>query len=162
MREKGGCAYWDWKAEHIAKRLAELGEEEFDPEVKPKKIRRRRKEILRQREQPNLWNKPSPPGAIYDDNGFSMSTRVNLTAEQEEQLFENMFVPEPESSEADDMDISESTAGSRRVSTQQEYCHVPSERVAKQVCQRMITQQHGNVSYYGNHYSPSENHQHMS
>ncbi|KAH8195161.1 hypothetical protein TruAng_010667 [Truncatella angustata] len=161
MKEKGGCRYWEWKPEHIAKRLAELGEEEFDPETKPKTIRRRRKETQRQRtQQPNLWNQPSPPSAMYDGHGLSTETRINLTAEQEEQLFRNLFEPEPESPVPENTEISESTPPSRRVSTHQELNQAQSERVAKQACDKMIAKQqqqpprqHDNMSYYNNQFA---------
>jgi hypothetical protein len=164
MKEKKGCRVWEWKSEHIAKRLSELGEEEFDSEVKPKKIRKRRQELLRQRQQPNLWNQPSPPSVMYDDQGLSLETRVKLSAEEEEQLLSHLFMPEPASPDGDLMDISESLPSSRRASNQQELSQAQSERVAKQACEQLIARQHrDNTSYYGSQYSGQQlNHHQMS
>lgn len=162
MKEKGGCRAWDWKTEHIAKRLAELGEEPYDEESKPSKIRKKRKELQLQREQPNLWNQPSPPPAVYDEQGFSLQTRVNLSLGEEDQLFHNLFVPEPDSSEPDTMDISESGPTSRRASNQ-DLDQAYSEHVAKQACEQMIAQQHrDNNSYYNSQYSGQQSYHHMS
>lgn len=159
MKEKKGCRVWDWKPEHVAKRLSELGEEEYDPDLKPKKIRRRRKEIQRERGQPNLWAQPSPPSAVYDERGLSMQTRNNLSSEEEQRLLEAFFVPEEQSPEDPEaMDVSPSYPDSRRASAQH---GAQSERVAKQACDQMISQQHHDTaspyyddSFRGQHIDP--------
>lgn len=163
MKEKGGCRAWDWKMEHIAKRLVELGEEEFDPEMKPKKTRRRRKELQRQRQQPNLWNQPSPPSAYYDQQGLSTATRNELTAEEQERIFSSLFIEEQESQDVDAMDTLEPVPDSRRSSTQRELNQAHSERVAKQACEQLIAQQQqGSASFYQSQYTSQQNNTHTS
>lgn len=161
MKEKKGCRVWDWKPEHIAKRLSELGEEEYDPDLKPKKIRRRRKEIQREKGQPNLWAEPSPPSAVYDERGLSLQTRNNLSPEEEERLLEAFFEPEKESPEEnpDAMDLSGPYPDSRRASAQQDH---HSERVAKHACDQMIAQQHSEATpYYDSSSRGQQNYPHL-
>ncbi|ETS74790.1 hypothetical protein PFICI_13274 [Pestalotiopsis fici W106-1] len=161
MKEKKGCRVWDWKPEHIAKRLSELGEEEYDPDLKPKKIRRRRKEIQREKGQPNLWAEPSPPSAVYDERGLSLQTRNNLSSEEEERLLEAFFVPEEESpaNHPDAMDLSGSFPHSRRTSAQQDH---QSERVAKQACDQMIAQHSETTPYYDSSSRGQQSYPHLS
>ncbi|KAK6074166.1 hypothetical protein SCUP515_06556 [Seiridium cupressi] len=153
MKEKGGCRAWNWRPEQVATRLVELGEEESH--VSTKITRKRREELLRQRQNPNLWAQPSPPSALYDEQGLSVQTRGNLSAEEEEQLFTRLFVPESESetSDPDLMDTTESDPASGRTNVQRGLSEAHSGRVAKQACEQLLAQQHQASPYYNHQYS---------
>ncbi|KAI0126532.1 hypothetical protein BJ170DRAFT_409826 [Xylariales sp. AK1849] len=97
MKEKGGCVFWDWKPPIIAKRLIELGEEEYNPRGNGKKARRAREALMSQQSTDNLWNAQLPPNAIYDDEGMCIQTRVTMTSEEEDLLIQTLIESEPES-----------------------------------------------------------------
>jgi hypothetical protein len=163
MKARGGCQLWDWKPCHVAKRLVELGEEDYDPKLDGKGARRRRKERKRQQElqgqqdhqaQPGLWNQ-------YDEQGRGAHTTSRLTTEEEETLFERFYAGEDESPEPELMHIAEYEPAAGHAGIDQDVGHAQSSRVAKQACDQMIARQHmDNVpSFYRNQHPG--HHQHM-
>ncbi|KAI1500256.1 hypothetical protein F5X99DRAFT_419364 [Biscogniauxia marginata] len=148
MKDFGGCEAWEWKEGHIAKRLVELGYDEFDPQEPTKKPRRPRKKPMRNQSSGPTWD------TSLNNIPYEYDTRT-VTSEQEAYL-EQFCKPEPESPRPEVAQrISEHTG----IDNKRDPSNNQSARVAKQACQQMLA--HTNEQLYGS-ISQGGGNQHMS
>ncbi|KAH9892946.1 hypothetical protein F4778DRAFT_301312 [Xylariomycetidae sp. FL2044] len=143
MKEYGGCQVWDWKESNVAKRLVELGIDEFDPEDATKKPRRQRKNAVRKHSMSGPWVS-THMHIPYEDDIRTVSS------EQEKYFLELDFCKqEAESPGSDLMDgISEHPTPSR-ISADRDTGDNQSARVAKQVCDQVLGRRPQLLSSYG-------------
>ncbi|KAI5922115.1 hypothetical protein F4810DRAFT_307107 [Camillea tinctor] len=149
MKDFGGCEAWEWKECHLAKRLVELGYDEFDPQESTKKPRRQRRKTMRS--QPSATWDQSMNSLAYEENGQP------VTAEQEDYLFHQFCKPDPDAAGRESVqNISDhASIGIKRNSNDNQ-----SARVAKQACQQMLA---GSSDQLYSSMPPSGgNHQHIS
>lgn len=139
MKDKyGGCQAWEWKEGHIAKRMVELGLEEFDPEDVTKKPRRKSKKAMNKHRptgKQQQWAAPNANGP-YEEHIYT------LTAEQENQIWTQYCKPEPDSPNSDAfqgvMEHPNSTLSTRASPDHKDAGENQSERVAKQACEQLL------------------------
>ncbi|KAI1766699.1 hypothetical protein GGR53DRAFT_518916 [Hypoxylon sp. FL1150] len=135
MKEKyGGCQAWEWKEAHIAKRMVELGLEEFDPEDVTKKPRRKSKKAMNKHRPTGKQQQWGAPNATlpYEDTVYT------LTTEQENYIISQYCKPEPDSPNLEALQgVLEHP--SARGSPDHKYAgENQSERVAKQACEQLL------------------------
>lgn len=146
MKEYGGCRAWEFSDVHVAKRLVELGLEEYDPEEPSKRVRRARKPSARRTTSVGgPWNHPGG----YHHQPHPQPIRT-LTTEQEDHLIEQFCKPEPETPPPESADDHMMTGDDRHHHQQQENDaaaraaaendpgRADSARVAKRACQQMF------------------------
>ncbi|RYP77246.1 hypothetical protein DL771_001295 [Monosporascus sp. 5C6A] len=156
MKEHGGCRAWDFNDGHVAKRILELGLEEYDPEEPGKRVHRRvRKQAARGASAGGPWGSTATT-ASSQELGYEEGLRT-LTDEQEEHLIQQYYKPETKTPGPDMMtDVastpSSSHDGANRA-TKREPGQVDSERVAKRACEQLFAK--NGSAIYGN--LPSEN-----
>jgi hypothetical protein len=151
MKERGGGKIWEWKDLHIIKRLADLGEEEFNPQGDGKKARRSRQKSQRRQSALNLW--PPPQDAMYNEENLSIQTQATMSSEEEDQLLQNLFKQEDESPGPDMMlGLSDDEPSRSHTSADMDMNQSHSERVAKQACDQMIAlHQRNNSQFFSRH-----------
>ncbi|KAI0473685.1 hypothetical protein GGR56DRAFT_545349 [Xylariaceae sp. FL0804] len=138
MKEYGGCRVWDWKEGHIAKRLVELGFDEFDADEANKKLRRQRKAAMRK----------SSDGGEQQQRAPGMGGPPTVTSDQENYIMEQYCKPERESPEPGGaMEGLPELPPLRGPSDQQqqESAQDQSSRVAKQACDSILAKTPGHM-----------------
>ncbi|RYP13417.1 hypothetical protein DL767_010775 [Monosporascus sp. MG133] len=155
MKEHGGCRAWDFNDGHVAKRILELGLEEYDPEEPSKRVHRRvRKQATRRSSADGPWGstatRASPQGFGHEEG------LRTLTHEQEEHLIQQFCKPETKTPEPDMMtDVARVPSSSHDDANRaagRNPGQVDSARVAKRACEQLFAK-NGNA-IYGN--LPSE------
>ncbi|RYP09500.1 hypothetical protein DL764_001279 [Monosporascus ibericus] len=151
MKEHGGCRAWDFNDGHVAKRILELGLEEYDPEEPSKRIHRRvRKQATRRASAGGPWGstatRASPQGFGYEEG------LRTLTDEQEEHLIQQFCKPETKTPEPDMVTdvprVPSSSHGDANRATGSDRGQVDSARVAKRACEQLFAK--NGSAIYGN------------
>ncbi|RYP59493.1 hypothetical protein DL769_008498 [Monosporascus sp. CRB-8-3] len=156
MKEHGGCRAWDFNDGHVAKRLLELGLEEYDPEEPSKRVHRRvRKQAMRRASAGGPWG---PTATTASSQGFGHEEGLRtLTDEQEEHLIQQFCGPETKTPEPDMMtDVASAPSSSHDDANRaagRDQGQVDSARVAKRACEQLFAK--NGSAIYGN--LPSEN-----
>ncbi|KAI1492610.1 hypothetical protein F5X96DRAFT_691215 [Biscogniauxia mediterranea] len=149
MKDYGGCEAWEWKECHLAKRLVELGYDEFDPQESTKKPRRQRRKAMRNQSSSTTWD-PTITGLAYGNP-------QPVSEEQEEYLFHQYCKPDPDAAGRESVqNISEHEG----VGVKRNTGDNQSARVAKQACQQILAG--SNEQLYSSIPPSGGNHQHMS
>ncbi|RYO78470.1 hypothetical protein DL762_008682 [Monosporascus cannonballus] len=161
MKEHGGCRAWDFNDGHVAKRVLELGLEEYDAEEPSKRVHRRtRKQATRRASAGGPWDTTittnTTTTASSQEFGYEEGLRT-LTDEQEEHLIHMFCKSETKTPEPDMMtdvaSVPPSSHDDANRGAERDPGQVDSARVAKRACEQLFAK---NVSaIYGK--LPNEN-----